>query len=107
VGLAQVAYQRNDLDAARQAVTEGINLCRRFVYTVPLAAGLATLAWIRQASGDPDAAAEAMLEAERSAPGPVGLLNPVSAQRVRLLLAQGDMAGAVQLVHDSGLDQKR
>ena len=32
-------------------VTEGIALCRQFVYTPPLAAGLVTLAWIRQANG--------------------------------------------------------
>ena len=105
VGLAQVAYQRNDLDAARQAVSEGISLCHRFVYTVPLAAGLATLAWIRQASGDPSAAAEAMLEAERSAQGSAGLLNPVSVQRVRLLLAQGDVAAAAQWAQESGLNE--
>ena len=105
VGLAQVAYQRNELDAARQAVTEGITLCRRFVYTVPLAAGLATLAWLQQASGDPSAAAEAMAEAERSAPGSAGLLNPVSVQRVRLLLAQGDVAAAAQWAEQSGLNE--
>ena len=53
VGLAEVAYQRNDLDAALGYVTQGVGLCRRFVYALPLAAGLTTLAWIRQASGDP------------------------------------------------------
>ena len=31
-------------------------------------------------------------EAEQAAPGPPGLLNPVPAQRARLLLAQGDIA---------------
>ena len=53
VGLGEVAYQRNELDTALQHVTEGIALCRRFVYTAPLATGLATLAWIQQATGDP------------------------------------------------------
>ena len=51
-GLAEVAYQRNELDSALRHVTEGIALCRQFAYTPPLAAGLATLAWIRQAAGD-------------------------------------------------------
>ena len=101
-----MAYQRNELDAARQAVTEGIALCRRFVYTVPSGPGLATLAWLRQASGDPSAAAEAMAEAERSAPGSAGLLNPVSVQRVRLLLAQGDVAAAAQWAQQSGLNEQ-
>ena len=49
VSLGEVAYQRNELDDAVRHVTEGIRLCRQFVYTTPLAAGLATLAWIRQA----------------------------------------------------------
>ena len=52
VGLAEVAYQRNELDLALRHVTEGIALCRQFAYTPPLAGGLVTLAWIRQASGD-------------------------------------------------------
>lgn len=51
VGLAEVAYQRNELGSALENVTQGIVLCRSFVYTMPLAAGLATLAWIRQAGG--------------------------------------------------------
>jgi hypothetical protein len=34
-------------------VTEGIPLCRQLNWTQPLAAGLVTLAWIRQANGDP------------------------------------------------------
>ena len=94
VGLAEVAYQRNQLDTALRHVTEGIALCRRFVHSAPLASGLVTLAWIRQATGDPAGALAAMSEAERAAPGPPGLLNPVPAQRVQLLLAQGDIAGA-------------
>ena len=44
VGLAEVAYQRNELDVALRHVTEGIALCRQFVYTPPLADGLVTLA---------------------------------------------------------------
>ena len=52
VGLAEVAYQRNELDVALQHVTKGIALCRQLVYAAPLATGLVTLAWIRQATGD-------------------------------------------------------
>ena len=52
VGLAEVAYQRNELDLALGYATEGVALCRQFVYTPPLAAGLVTLGWIRQATGD-------------------------------------------------------
>ena len=103
VGLAEVAYQRNELDAALRTVTEGVAVCRQFSYTQPLAAGLATLAWIRQATGDPAGAREAIGEARQAAPGPAGVLNPVPAQRARLLLAQGDLAGAARWVTERGL----
>ena len=103
-GLAEVAYQQNELDAALQHVSEGIALCRRFVYTAALATGLVTLAWIRQATGDPAGALAAMSEARKAAPDPGGLLNPVPAQWARLLLAQGDLAGAAHWVKDRGLN---
>ena len=45
--LGEVAYQRDELDTALRHLTEGIALCRQFVYAPPLAAGLTTLAWIR------------------------------------------------------------
>ena len=105
VELAEVAYQRNDLDAALRHVTEGIALCRQLTYTPPLAAGLATLAWIRQAQGDAAGSLEAIGEALRVAPGPAfaNLLNPVPAQRARLLLAQGDAAAVAKWARERGL----
>ena len=103
VGLAEVAYQRNELETALRHVTEGIELCRQFAYTPPLAAGLVTLAWIRQATGDPAGALAAIGEAELASPGPPGLLNPVPAQRARLLLAQGDLAAAARWTEQRGL----
>ena len=102
-GLGEVAYQRNELDTALRHVTEGIALCRQFVHTAPLATGLVTLAWIRQATGDPASAREAIGEAIQAAPGPPGLLNPVPAQRARLLMAQGDLAGAARWAQENGL----
>jgi LuxR family maltose regulon positive regulatory protein len=105
VGLAEVAYQRNDLDAALEHVTEGIALCRQFTYIPALATGLATLAWIRQANGDPGGARDAIERAGRAAPGPAvaGLLNPVPAQRARLQLAQGEAAAAARWAQERGL----
>jgi LuxR family maltose regulon positive regulatory protein len=103
VGLAGVAYQRGELDTALRHVTDGVALCRQFVYKMPLAAGLATLAWIRQATGDPAGALEAIGEAMQASPGPPGLLNPIPAQRARLLLAQGDLAAAARWAQESGL----
>lgn len=105
VGLAEVAYQRNELDTARQYVTEGIRLCRQFAYALHLPRGLATLAWIHHATGDATGALDAMREAERVAPSSdlADLLNPVPAQRAQLLLRQGDLAAAVQWVGERGL----
>ena len=105
VGLAEVAYQRNELDSALRQVTEGIALCRQFLYPAPLGTGLVTLAWIRQAQDDPGGALEAMAEAELAGlgPGVTGLLNPVPAQRARLLLAQGDVAAAARWTKERGL----
>ena len=103
IGLAEVAYQRDDVGRALDYVIRGTTLCRQFVHTPPLAAGLALLAWIRQAAGDRDGAAEAIAEAESFSPGPAGLLNPVPAQRARLLLAQGDVAQVARWCADEGL----
>jgi LuxR family maltose regulon positive regulatory protein len=98
VGIAEVAYQRGDLAAARRELETGLPQCRQLSDTQVLAAGLATLAWIRQADGDPAGARQAMAEAERSGPSPAaaGLLNPVPAERIRLALAQGDIAAAAR-----------
>ena len=103
VGLGEVAYQRNELDIAVRHVTEGITLCRQFVYAPALAAGLATLAWIRQATGDPAGARDAMDEAVQAAPVPAGPLNTVPAQRARLQVTQGDLDAAARWATENGL----
>ena len=51
VGLAAVAYQRGELDAALEHATQGLTLSRQLTYRRPFAAGLATLARVRQAAG--------------------------------------------------------
>ena len=103
-GLAAVAYQRNELDTALRHATKGTTLCRQFVHTPSLAAGLVTLAWIRQASGDPTGALATISEAGQVSRGPAGLLNPVPAQQARLLLAQGNLAAAARWTQETGLD---
>jgi LuxR family maltose regulon positive regulatory protein len=105
VGMAEVAYQRGDLGSALRQVTDGIALCRQLTNKQPLATGLATLAWIRRAKGDVLGTAEAIAEAARVAPSPdvADLLNPVPAQRARLLLAYGDLATATQWIEERGL----
>ena len=105
VGMAEVAYQRDELDAALAHVMEGIARCRQFAYSQALAMGLATLAWIRQAKGDQAGALDVIGEAERIAPSSVvtSLLNPVPAQRARLLLAQGEVTAAARWMEERGL----
>jgi LuxR family transcriptional regulator, maltose regulon positive regulatory protein len=105
VGMAAVLYARGKLNAALERVTEGIPLCRQLVYTPPLVTGLATLAWIRQARGDPAGALDAIGQAERVQLSPVivGLINPVPAERARLALAQGDVDAAARWAQASGL----
>ncbi len=105
VGMAEIEYQRGELDTALRHVTDGTAQLGPVTHTQTVATGLATLAWIRQANGDAAGALEAMGEAERVAPSPAaaGLVNPVPAQRARLLLAQGDIAGAARWAQERGL----
>lgn len=111
VAIADVAYQRGDLEGTRRHLDEGIPLCREAAKTVggspqALATGLATLAWARHASHDPAGAREAMSEALEVAPGPgvISLLNPVAAQRAQLALAQGDLGAATDWADAQGID---
>jgi LuxR family maltose regulon positive regulatory protein len=64
------------------------------------------MAWIRQAQGDGAGALAAMDEAGQvGVSGDVAsLLNPVPAQRLRLLLAQGETRAAAQWASSRGLD---
>jgi LuxR family transcriptional regulator, maltose regulon positive regulatory protein len=105
LGLAEIAYARDELDTALRHVTESITRNQELVYTPLLSVGLATLAWIRQAKQDLPGALRAMGEAVGIAPDPAvaGLLNPVPAERARLLLAQGDVASAAQWVTERAL----
>lgn len=105
VGMAEVAYQRGELDTAHRHVTAGIAALRQINWTQPLTAGLVTLAWIRQARGDAAGAMEAMADAERIGPSAsvAGLFNPVPAQRARLLLAHGDIDAAARWTQERGI----
>jgi len=106
VGLAQILYERNELTAALDHATRGVTLCRQLAYTPPQATGLAIVARIRHAQGDPAGALEAMGEAGQTGLSPqvIALLNPVPSQRVRLLLTQGDVHAAAQWTTTAGLN---
>jgi LuxR family maltose regulon positive regulatory protein len=105
VGIAQVLYERNQLEEALEHVTEGIQLCRHVLVLRERDRGLVTLAWIRQAMGEADDALQAMSEACRmySTVGVASLFNPAPAERARLLLAQGRIEEAVHWTEERGL----
>jgi len=105
VGLAQVLYEQDELDAAVDHATRGVGLCRQLAFTQPLATGLALLARIRQVQGDPAGAQEAIRQAERVELSlqVVALLNPVPVQAARLALAGGEVAAAARWVQQRGL----
>jgi LuxR family transcriptional regulator, maltose regulon positive regulatory protein len=105
VGLAEVLYERGELQAALNHASQGVGLCRHLAYNLPLSAGLAILAWIRHAQGDRAGAAAALREAERVAPNSaaVGLMNPIPALRARLALAHGEAAEAARWAKERGL----
>ena len=105
VGLAQVLYERDELDAALDHATRGVALCRPLASTPALAAGLAVVARIRQVQGDAAGASEVMGEAGQAGLSwqVIALLNPVPSQRARLLLAQGDVSAAAQWTAAAGL----
>jgi LuxR family maltose regulon positive regulatory protein len=105
VGLAEVLYERGELDAALRHATEGVGLCRQLAQPLPLVAGLAILAWIRQAQGDRAGALEAVAEAERVqvSPAVVALFNPVPTLWARLALAHSQVAEAALWVKQRGL----
>lgn len=105
VGLAEVAFERGDLDQALHHAERGIELSRHLAYRQPLATGLATLAWIQQSRGEHDAARATMDEAIRLGPmhGVTSLLNPVPAHWARLRLAQGDIATAADWTRQRGV----
>jgi LuxR family maltose regulon positive regulatory protein len=105
IGMAEVLYERGELEAALHHATEGVRLCRTLAFTLPLLPGLAVLARILLARGDAPAALEALREAERAEPGAavVSLLDPVPALRARLALDRGEVAAATGWVRARGL----
>src|SRR4029450_5036936 len=93
VGLAEVLCEQDELDAALDQVTEGVKRCRQLAYPLPLSAGLAALARIRQAQGDRAGTLAAIAEAGQVGPSPevVDLFNPAPVERARLLVADGEV----------------
>jgi LuxR family maltose regulon positive regulatory protein len=105
VGLGQVLYERNQLDEARQHLTDGLALPRPLGWPQLSGRALVTMAWIGQATGDPDGALQTMSEACRLMPGTQTptWYHPAPAERARLLLAQGQVDQAARWAEAQGL----
>jgi LuxR family transcriptional regulator, maltose regulon positive regulatory protein len=105
LGIAQVLYERNQLDDALRHVTQSIELGRQLVWFFEPGRRLVTLAWIRHAKGEADAALDAMNQVCRMHPSPAvnSRWNPAPMERARLLLAQGQTTEAERWTEERGL----
>jgi LuxR family maltose regulon positive regulatory protein len=105
VDMAEVRYERGELDAALDHATQGVTLSRQLGWARQLVPGLAILAWIRHAQGDRAGALAAMQEAQQAelSPAVVALFNPVPTVQARLALAHGGVADAAGWVQQRGL----
>ncbi|MBN1994686.1 MAG: tetratricopeptide repeat protein [Anaerolineae bacterium] len=97
VGLGEVLYQWNDLDAASEHLQEGLQMGQQHGEAITLMKGYLALACLHQARSNPTAAFEAVGQAEAFAqkhqlPSWRVRLNDC---RVRLWLAQGDIEAAI------------
>jgi LuxR family transcriptional regulator, maltose regulon positive regulatory protein len=105
VGLGQVLYERNQLEEARQHLTDGLALSWPLGWPQLSGRALVTMAWRSQATGDPDGARQTMDEACALMPGTrtATWYHPAPAERARLLLAQGQVDQAARWTEKQGL----
>ncbi len=96
VGMAEVLYECNELEAAERHAEEGLGLGEPRGYMEILKKGYLALVWVKHARGDARGALDATLRLERImrpaiAPGSIA---SVASQRARLALAQGALEAA-------------
>ncbi|MFN2226031.1 MAG: LuxR C-terminal-related transcriptional regulator, partial [Anaerolineae bacterium] len=106
VKLAEVDYERYDLDAARDGAREGVALMQGWQQPYEMVQGYTVLATILQARGDDGGAREALDSAEAfqaQHPAYPRLNSLVRRCRVRLLLARGEPGQATRQATDGGL----
>ena len=105
LGMSELLYEWNDLDAAMRHLTEGLELGKRVGTAGPLATGYTVLARVRQARGDASGALEAIERARKIAPDPDTrhLFNPLAPHWARVWLAQGDVEAAARWARERGL----
>lgn len=99
LGLARIAYERNDLEAAHRHVRRGLDLARRTEGIDTVASCAVLLARWRLASGDVPGADSALDDAEAYVlrHGFTARTPEIAAERVRVLLRKGHRAEAAAL----------
>jgi len=104
--LSDVLREWNELPTATDYLVKGIDLCKQIGHIGALMSGYVILALVKQAQGDLAGAALAYQEAIQVSPNKNGiprLTRWLNERQVRLWLAQGDLATAVQWAEESGL----
>jgi LuxR family maltose regulon positive regulatory protein len=105
-GLGLIHYEWNDLDIAEENTRRAIDLCQQWGHFVYLAAALVLLARLQQAGGDLDGAQQAINQAEELTRNHALALRAeswVSAFRVRMWLAQGNLEAAIRWAEESDI----
>jgi len=106
IGLARLAYEWNDLDAAEQHGQRSLQLARQYDPTVDrFILSEVLLARVKLARGEIAAAAAMLAETERTVRrnNYVQRLPDVAAAQVLVLLRQGNVAAAARLAQDHNL----
>ena len=99
VGLADLYYQKNQLNEARAHAIKGIQFCQRFNVPSELVSGYITLMRVCQAEGDVDGALNALRDAEQTMHTSYLRLTAkilLRSARVRHWLAIGDILSAAR-----------
>ena len=104
VGISQLRYERNELEAATQQLRMSRDLGEHAGFPQNRYRWRVAMARIRQAEGDLAGALDLLDEAERLYAGDFSPnVRPVSAWRTRLLVAQGRLGEAMGWVRERGL----
>jgi LuxR family maltose regulon positive regulatory protein len=100
--LGKILYEQNDLVAAEQHLSRGLERLSRGQITIGLETGYAALAQVRQAHGDTEGALAAIDQAVQIARGNdiVRLSVQTSAYQARIWLAQDRLDLAARWAHD-------
>lgn len=112
LGLAHIAYEWNDLDAAEQHIRQSLSLARQYDSVIDrFIVCEVFLARVKLAQGDVDEAAEILVQASQSArqKNYVYRIPEVAAAQVVTMLRQGDITAAAHLTqtHEIPVSQAR